>query len=79
MVDYLSAALRLIADEHQLSPTAVAPRKELEKLVRGESDCVLLEGWRDSLAGGQLRQLMRGEQRLEFRDGGLRLAVADSD
>ena len=79
MVDYLSAGLRLIADEHQLSPMAIAPRKELEKLVRGESDCVLLEGWRDSLAGGQLTRLMRGEQRLEFRDGGLRLAAADAD
>ncbi len=41
MVDLLSAALRLIADRHQLSPMAIASRKDLEKLVRGEPDCVL--------------------------------------
>ena len=73
MVDLLSAALRLIAAEHQLSPMAVAPRKELEKLVRGEPDCILLEGWRDALAGQRLSQLMRGELRLESHDGRLQI------
>ena len=33
LVDLLSAALRLIAEQHQLSPMAIASRKELEKLV----------------------------------------------
>ena len=32
-----STALRLIADEHQLSPMAIASRKDLEKLVRGDA------------------------------------------
>jgi len=76
MVDMLSAALRLIADEHQLSPMAIAPRKELEKLLRGEPDCVLLEGWRHALAGESLAALMRGEQRLELQQGSLRLIPA---
>jgi len=73
MVDMLNAALRLIADEHQLSPMAIATRKELEKFVRGEPDCVLLEGWRHSLAGDSLAAVMRGEQRLEVQQGNLRL------
>ena len=73
MVDLLSAGLRLIAEEHQLSPMAVAPRKELEKLVRGEPDCILLEGWRDALAGQRLTQLLRGELHLEACDGRLQM------
>ena len=75
MVDLLSAALRLIADEHQLSPMAVAPRKELEKLVRGEPDCILREGWREALAGQRLTQLLRGELHLESRDGRLQMTA----
>jgi ribonuclease D len=75
MVDLLSAALRLIADEHQLSPMAVAPRKELEKLVRGEPDCILREGWREALAGQRLTQLLRGELHLESRGGRLQMTA----
>ncbi len=62
MVDLLSAALRLIAAEHQLSPQAIATHKELAKLVRGETDCLLLEGWRRAVAGDQLQRVMHGEQ-----------------
>lgn len=73
MVDLLSAALRLIAAEHQLTPLAVASRKDLEKLVRGD-DSALSEGWRQSLAGETLRRIMRGEQTLQIVDGELELA-----
>lgn len=64
MVDLLSAALRLIAAEHQLSPQAIATHKELGKLVRGETDCLLQEGWRKAVAGDQLQSIMRGEQQI---------------
>jgi ribonuclease D len=77
MADLLGACLRLVADQHQLSPQAIATRKELEKLVRGEGDCILLEGWRHSLAGATLQAVMRGETQLLVRDGALRLAPAD--
>jgi ribonuclease D len=73
MVDLLSATLHLIADHHQLSPQAIAPRKELEKLVRGEPDCILLEGWRHSLAGDSLTRVMRGELQLTLRNGLLKV------
>ena len=72
MVDLLSAGLRLIAEQHQLSPLAIASRKELEKLVRGEANCILHEGWRHSLAGQTLGALMSGERQLAARDGKLR-------
>lgn len=76
MVDLLSAALRLIAARHQLSPLAIASRKELEKLVRGEADCVLREGWRYSLAGSTLEAILDGRSRLVVSDGGVELQPA---
>ena len=78
MVDLLNAALRLIAEQHQLSPMAIASRKELEKMVRGEAGCALHEGWRHSLAGQRLEQVLRGEQRLELVDSRLQLTPAEA-
>jgi len=69
MVDLLSATLRLIADQHQLSPLAIAPRKELEKLVRGDTDSLLDQGWRRSVAGDILRSVMAGETAPVVVDG----------
>jgi ribonuclease D len=74
LVDLLSAALRLIADEHQLSPMAIASRKDLEKFVRGQRDCALSEGWRQAVAGKRLRAIIDGEQRVSVVDG---VAVID--
>ena len=71
MVDLLSAALRLLAQRHQLSPQAIATHKDLQKLVRGETDCALLDGWRCSVAGEPLQAVIRGELNLLNRDGEL--------
>ena len=76
MVDLLSAALRLLADRHQLSPQAIATHKDLQKLVRNDPDCPLLEGWRNSVAGMPLQQVMRGEIELSNVDGKLVLRPA---
>ena len=70
MVDLLSAALRLIADQHQLSPQAIGTHKELAKLVRGES-CGLLEGWRKTIAGDPLQAILHGKQQLHNENGQL--------
>ena len=77
MVDLLTAASRLIAEQHQLSPQAIATRKELEKFVRGDAGCILLEGWRRSLAGDTLASVMNGTVTLALNAGALRLTPAD--
>ena len=77
MVDLLSAALRLVADQHQLSTLAIASRKDLECFVRGEADCALHEGWRQSLAGDVLGAVMNGELRLAVGPDGVHLERAD--
>ena len=73
LVDLLSAALRLIAEQHQLSPLAIASRKELEKLVRGE-ECALREGWRRSVAGDRLDAVLRGDLTVRVVDGAATLS-----
>jgi ribonuclease D len=73
LVDLLGAALRLIADRHQLSPQAIATRKDLEQLVRNPEEPALGEGWRRTVAGEPLRALLRGESHLEVIDGVLQL------
>lgn len=77
MVDYLSAALHLLAARHQLTPQAIATHKDLERLVRGNPDCPLLHGWRRAVAGEPLQALLRGELTLDNSGGGLALVPAD--
>jgi ribonuclease D len=73
-VDLLSAGLRVLADEHQLSPHAIATRKDLEKLVRGDNEISLMEGWRRRVAGDRLLDLRDGRCQLRNEDGTLRFA-----
>jgi ribonuclease D len=75
--DLLSATLRLLADSHQLSPHAIAGRKDLEKLVRGESDTRLLEGWRRKVAGEHLLDLLAGRWSMRATADGVRLEPID--
>jgi ribonuclease D len=77
LVDLLSAALRLTADQHQLSPTAIATRKQLEQLVRGEQDIELLHGWRRAVAGELLLEVLDGRRTVLAHEGGAQLIEAE--
>ncbi len=46
LADLLMCSLRLIAAEHDITPAAIASRKDLEKLASGLDTIPLLEGWR---------------------------------
>lgn len=72
MVDYLACALRLIAEQNQISPAAIASKKDLEKLVRKEKGSLDL-GWRHSLAGATLKKLVDGELSLTNNSGCLEI------
>lgn len=68
-VDLLMAALRAIAYEHDLSPGMLASRRDLERLVLGERDLVLLSGWRGRLCGRALLDVLEGRVRLGLDHG----------
>lgn len=75
LVDLLSAVLRLAAEEHQLSPTAIATRKDLEKLVRGDTGIELLHGWRRAVAGELLQAVLAGDKTVVVGPEGLQLTL----
>lgn len=71
LLDILSAVLRRRAREQQISPATLAPRREMEKFLRGDPESSLCHGWRARLAGDELQALLRGELQLQIRDGQL--------
>ena len=56
----LMALLRKSCDEQSITPSAVATRKDIESLVRGQ-DCALLHGWRYKIIGHTLQAFMQGK------------------
>ena len=71
LVDMLMALLRERCQQQRISPSAVAGRRELERLVLGETDIALLHGWRAAIAGQDLQAMLRGELVLRVDDGRL--------
>lgn len=61
ILDVLSALVRIRAEENSLNPVILATRKDLEQLLFGEEDCLLLHGWRYNMAGRELQGLLNGE------------------
>lgn len=71
LVDLLMALLRERCQQKSITPSAVAGRRELERLVLGESDIPLLHGWRAAIAGQSLQALLQGELTLRIEGGRL--------
>jgi ribonuclease D len=63
MVDALMALLRKCCDEQNITPVAVATRKDIEALIRGE-DSPLAHGWRHEIVGHQLEAFLAGDIQL---------------
>lgn len=69
--DAMMGLLKLRSAENKISATALATRKEIEKIVMGERDIPLLHGWRAELAGNDVLSLLRGELYLQIKEGKL--------
>ena len=61
IVDVLMALLRKYCDQQTISPTAVASRKEIERLFRGETDLPIYQGWRNEIVGHYLHAFIDGK------------------
>lgn len=73
LCDLLMAGLRLLAREGKISPAALASRRDLEQLVKGDRDLDLLHGWKGALAGKRLLALLEGHEELLVEQGRLQL------
>jgi ribonuclease D len=60
MTDLLMACLRLLAEREEITPAAIANRRDLERLASGERELELMHGWRKTLAGGALVSILEG-------------------
>jgi ribonuclease D len=73
MTDLLQCCLRLIAEREEITPSALASRKDLEQLVAGNKDSGLLHGWRRSLVGDILLDVLADKILPSIKDGTLTL------
>lgn len=70
--DLLMALVKARGAENNISPGMLAPRRELERVVRGDRQSELLHGWRADLVGHELLQLMEGKLFLTIQNGALK-------
>lgn len=61
LADALSALVRLRAAEEDLNPNSIATRRELARIVAGESVPTVLAGWRGWLIGAEIEAFLAGK------------------
>ena len=54
----LAAIVRKASENESIAAPLIAPRKELERLVRGERELAVLTGWRREVAGDALLEIL---------------------
>lgn len=69
LADMAMAMVRLRSAEQQISPANLVSRRELERLVRGERELPILQGWRKAAAGDALLQLLEGKALIRVKAG----------
>ncbi|BCG62698.1 MAG: ribonuclease D [Methyloprofundus sp.] len=66
ILDILTGIVRLRADENSLNPVMLATRKDLEQLLLNAETCSLLHGWRYSMVGQELEEILLGKLTLSM-------------
>lgn len=79
ITDLLQCCLRLIAEQEEITPAALASRKELEQLAIGNLNSELLHGWRKALIGNALLEVLDGRITPQLDNGLLRLSPTISE
>jgi ribonuclease D len=75
LTDLLYGCLRLLAEQNNITPAALAGRKEIEALVGGERELEIMHGWRRVIAGNRLLQILDGACWPELEQGRLILSA----
>jgi len=73
VLDVLNAIVRVRAEQNSLNPSVLATRKDLEKLLFEDPGCVLLHGWRFSMVGEELRDVLQGHLLLSLQSGEIQI------
>jgi ribonuclease D len=75
VVDVLSALVRIRADENSINPSILANRKDLEKLLCDDVDNPILSGWRYSMVGKELQELLQGQISLSLKENSVMITA----
>ncbi|MEE9160563.1 MAG: ribonuclease D [Gammaproteobacteria bacterium] len=78
MVDALSVIVRLQAQIHEMNPTALASKKELQAFVQNQDESILQSGWRKPLIGDALTEFMSGNQSISLIDNKLSIVTNEA-
>ncbi len=73
IADLLQCCLRLIAEQEEITPAALANRRDLEQLAIGNMDSELLHGWRKALVGDAMLEVLDGRSNPQLDGGRLKL------
>lgn len=61
LVDVLMGLVRKYCDDQSIAPTAVTNRKDLERIILGDDNIPLLQGWRNEIVGHHLSDFLAGK------------------
>jgi ribonuclease D len=75
--DLLMCCLRLQAERESIAPSALATRRDLERLVSGDRELELLHGWRKVVAGDLLLDALEGRIAPRMVNGRLELQATE--
>jgi len=67
VADAVMVLLRVIGDEHNIAPGSLSSRTQIEKLIAGEKNIPLLQGWRHKLAGQSVEKFLEGKSKLSVK------------
>ncbi len=76
MADLLMCSLRLLAAEEGITPSALASQGDIERLIHGERDLAILDGWRKLIAGDALLEVLAGRRAPRVEEGKIYLGRA---
>jgi ribonuclease D len=73
LVDITLGVIKTLGSQHNISPTQLATRKDIEKLVYGDNDIPLFKGWRRIIAGKKIISLLQGSLKISVKQKQLQL------
>ncbi|MCK5353581.1 MAG: ribonuclease D [Methyloprofundus sp.] len=73
VLDILTGLVRLRADENSLNPVILATRKDLECLLLGGDESPVLHGWRYSMVGQELQNMLQGKLSISVDQNNIRV------
>jgi ribonuclease D len=77
LVDVAMALLRDLARSQRIGPEAIGSRRDVVALMRGDSDSALARGWREQVAGAEMRRWLSGETALRCNRAALQILLLE--